>query len=183
MLGLKPMRGDAEYLDDVLNELEAMIADASSVPMRRGRAVLDRSDVLVLLDEVRKALPSELDDSERIREECREIVEESEKEARRIVERARSLADSRVESTELYRHSQRRAQEIVERAESRAEKVSRGSEDYREQVMDQLEGWVESSLYSIEESREELKNSQVRRASRRENRRSDNDQGWQASSA
>ena len=56
------MREDMQYISGVLDELEAIVQDASSVPMSKGRAVVDRSDLLVMLAELRGSLPPELAD-------------------------------------------------------------------------------------------------------------------------
>lgn len=177
------MRGDMEYLDGVLDELEAVVRDASGVPLRKGRAVLDRTDFLVLLEELREALPADIEEAERIRGECEAVVAEAGEEARRIGEQAEERAESRMEETEFYRRSQREAKEVVEQAGRYAEEVRGGAEDYRDQVMDQLEGWFESSLHSVEQSRRELGEPQARKTPRRESDSGDDGQGWQANSA
>ena len=87
------MREDMEYISGVLDELEAIVQDASRVPMRKGRAVIDRADLLVMLDELRGSLPGELSEAEAIRRECAAIVASAEEEARRIVEEAHERAD------------------------------------------------------------------------------------------
>src|ERR671929_2135356 len=109
------MREDMEYIGGVLDELEAMVQDASKVPMRKGWAVVDRADLLVMLDELRGSLPEELSEAEAIRRECAAIVAAAEEEARRIVEDAHERAEAKVLGTEVYRLSHRRAAEIVGR--------------------------------------------------------------------
>jgi hypothetical protein len=64
------MREDMQYISGVLDELEAIFQDASGVPMSKGRAVVDRSDLLVMLDELRGSLPPELAEAESLRREC-----------------------------------------------------------------------------------------------------------------
>lgn len=157
------MREDTDYISGVLDELEAVLQDASSVPMRKGRAMVDRSDLLVTLDELRGSMPAELAEAEAIRREYAAIVAGAEEEARRIVEEAHEKAEAMVLETELYRRSQRRAAEGVERAEQYALEIQGGSEVYQERVMGQLEGWFQDSLTSVGESRQELGNSPVRR--------------------
>lgn len=157
------MREDMEYMVGVLDELEAIVSDASGVPMRKGRGLVDRQDLLVMLDELRQSLPVELSQAEEIRREQANIVAGAEEEARRIVAEAHEQAEARVEYTELFRRMRRRADENVERAERYAEEVARGSEVYRDRVMGQLESWFEDSLVSVGESREELNGSPVRR--------------------
>ncbi len=184
------MREDMEYISGVLDELEAIVQDASGVPMRKGRAVVDRADLLVMLDELRGALPGELSEAEAIRRECAAIVAAAEEEARRIVEDAHERAEAKVLDTELYRRSQRRAAEAVDRAERYAQEIQGGSKVYQDRVMGQLESWFQDSLVSVGESRQELGNSPVRRSpmpsaeapppAAEEN---GHDRGWRASSA
>src|SRR5215210_7165389 len=150
------MREDMEYIDGVLDELEAIVQDASRVPMRRGRAVVDRADLLVMLDELRESLPGELSEAEAIRRECAEVVAAAEEEAHRIVEDAHERAEAKVLDTELYRRSQRRAAETVDRAERYAREIQGGSEVYQDRVLDQLESWFQDSIVSVGESRQEL---------------------------
>ena len=179
------MREDMEYISGVLDELEAIVQDASSVPMRKGRAVVDRADMLVMLDELRGSLPAELSEAEAVRRECTAVVAAAEEDARRIVELARERSEALVEDTELYRRSQRRADETVDRAERYAEEISGGSEVYQDRVMGQLENWFEDSIVSVGESRRELNGAPVRRPAPRPEPTEENDsgEGWRASSA
>jgi vacuolar-type H+-ATPase subunit H len=179
------MREDMEYIGGVLDELEAMMRDASGVPMRKGRAVVDRADLLMMLDELRGSLPGELSEAEAVRRECTTIVAAAEEEARRIIDEAHERAEERVLDTELYRRSQRRAAEGLDRAERYAREIQGGSEVYQDRVMDQLESWFQESLVSVGESRRELGNSPVRRspmpAAETPPAAEENGHGWRAS--
>ena len=165
------MREDMQYISGVLDELEAIFQDASGVPMSKGRAVVDRSDLLVMLDELRGSLPPELAEAESLRRECGATVAAAEEEAQRIIEEAHHHADAMVPETELFRRY--------------AEEVSGGSEVYRDRVMGQLENWFQDSLISVEESRQELGGVPVHRpAPRSEVVEEETDgQGWRATSA
>ena len=178
------MREDMQYISGVLDELEAIVRDASGVPIRKGRAVVDRSDLLVMLDELRGSLPPELAEAEEIRRECRAIVAAAEEEAERIIEDANHRADAMAPETELYRRAERRAREIVDGAERYAEEVADGSDVYRDRVMGQLEGWFQDSLVSVGESRQELNGVPVPRPTPAESEENEDDgRGWQVSSA
>ena len=181
------MREDMEYIGGVLDELGAAVQDASGVPMRKGRAVVDRADLLAMLDELRRVLPEELSEAEAIRRECTAVVTAAEEEARRIIEEAHEQAEAKVLATELYRRSQRRAAEAEDRAEQYAREIRGGSEVYRDRVMDQLEGWFQDSIVSVGESRQELGSSPVRRSpmpiAEPPESTEENGQDWRASSA
>lgn len=177
------MREDMQYISGVLDELEAIFEDASSVPMRKGRAVVDRADLLDLLDELKRSLPAELSEAETVRRECGAVVAAAEEEARRIVEDAHRRADELALETELYRRARRRAGEVIERAEGYAEEVARGSEVYRDRVMGQLENWFEDSLVSVAESRQELGGVPARRPEREPVSEDAEGPDWRANSA
>jgi vacuolar-type H+-ATPase subunit H len=179
------MREDMQYISGVLDELEAIVQDASGVPMSKGRAVVDRSDLLVMLDELRGSLPPELAEAEALRRERGATIAAAEEEAQRIVEEAHHRANAMVPETELVSRTERRAGEIIDGAERYAEEVSGGSEVYRDRVMEQLENWFQDSLISVEESRQELGGVPVRRSAREPEVVEENTEGrgWHASSA
>src|SRR5829696_2039346 len=99
------MREDMQYISGVLDELEAIVQDASGVPMSKGRVVVDRSDLLVMLDELRGSLPPELAEAESLRRECGATVAAAEEEALRMIEEAHRHADAMVPETELLRRT------------------------------------------------------------------------------
>ena len=179
------MREDMQYISGVLDELDAIVQDASGVPMSKGRAVVDRSDLLVMLDELRGSLPPELAEAESVRRECGATVAAAEEEAQRIVEEAHHHVNAMVPETELLRRTERRAGEVIDGAERYAEEVSSGSEVYRDRVMGQLENWFQDSLISVEESRQELGGVPVRRSAPRSEvvEEEADGQSWRASSA
>ncbi|CAN5652233.1 hypothetical protein BH24ACT22_BH24ACT22_03020 [soil metagenome] len=150
------MREEMEYINGVLEELEAIVYNASSVPMRKGRALVDRSDIVYMLEELRESLPGELSDAESVRRECSAMVAAAQEEAGRIREKAMERADEQVEHTDIYLRAQSRAAEIQAAAGQYSSEVSSGSEAYRERIMGQLENWCRDSLTSVEESRKEL---------------------------
>ncbi len=178
------MREEMEYISGVLEELDAIVYNASSVPMRRGLALIDRADVLVILEELRSALPGELSDAESVRRECSAMVAAAEEEAARIKDRARERADEQVEHTDAYLRAERKVAEVVGAAEQYAKEVSDGSEAYRERIMGNLENWCEDSLNSVKESRRELNDAPVQRAPGTDYiGEEDEGTSWQANSA
>ncbi len=183
VLGFVGMREDMEYIKGVLDELDAIVHNASPVPMRKGRALVDRSDLLVMLDELRTSLPKELSDAETVRRESSAMVAAAEEEAGRILEKARERAESQVEHTDIYLRAERRAAEITEEAERYSEEVSSGSEAYRDRIMGDLAGWCENSLSAVKDSRKELNEAPVRPPSRYQADDAEDEQGWRANSA
>ena len=191
MLGFAVMRSDLEYLTGVLDELESLVQDGSKVPMNRGRVMMDRSEALVLVEELRNSLPKELAESEEARREYESIVASAREEAERTVENARARAQELVEDSEPYRRSQRLAEENLDRAEKYSHEVCRGSEAYRDQVMTKLERWFGESMESVAAARGELESPSGREqesrqgesAGEEEPAEEDDERGWRVNSA
>src|SRR3712207_8085035 len=114
------MREDMQYISGVLDELEAIVRDASGVPIRKGRAVVDRSDLLVMLDELRGSLPQELAEAAEIRRGCGAIEAAAGGEADRIIENAHSRPDAMGPGPEHGIGAGGRATEIFDKAEGNA---------------------------------------------------------------
>lgn len=179
---MEAMRREKEYIIGVVDELEATIRDAPGVPMRGGKALVDRSDSLVLLEELREAMPHELAEAEEIGGECAAIFEAAREEAGRITDRAGERAEAKARDSESCREANRRSAGILERAERYAAEVTGGAERYRERIMGELESWFEETLVSIGESREELNSAPPRRVSS-QGRDEGTGRGWHANSA
>lgn len=150
------MRADLEYITGVLDELETLVQEASSVPMNRGKGMVGRSDALVLVQELRESLPAELEEAKGVQREYESIVAYGQEEAERVLGNARKSAEEIVAESETYRRAERRSAENLDRAERYSEEISRGAEGYREQVMTQVERWFADSLNSAAQARQEL---------------------------
>lgn len=191
MLGLSLMRSDLEYLTGVLDELETLVQDGSKVPMNRGRVTVDRSEALVLVEELRNSLPRELAESEGARREYESIVSSAREEAERLVENARNRSQELVEDSEPYQRSQRLAEENLDRAEKYSREVCRGSEAYRDQVMTRLERWFGESRESVAAARGELESPSSREQESRQDEgveeedptEEGDERGWRVNSA
>ncbi len=99
-----------------LDALVTVVEEARSVPMT-GNCVVPRGDVLELLDDVREALPGELDDAQDVLDRRDEIVTTAEREAAQ----ARSVALE--QSDELLAQAREEAERTVGQAREEAERT------------------------------------------------------------
>lgn len=150
------MRADLQHITRLLDELERLVQDASSVPMNRSKGMVGRSDTLALLQELRESLPEELEEAKRLQRERDSILGSGREEAERVLENARNSAGEMVAESEAYRWAHRRSAENLDRAEKYSEEISKGAESYKEQVMSQIESLFADSLDSASEARQQL---------------------------
>jgi cell division septum initiation protein DivIVA len=109
---------------EALDELVTICEEARGLPMTTS-CVVPRGDVLELLDDVREAIPGELDDAQDVLDHRDKIVEDATTEA----ETAR--ADATAEVERILAEAREQAQEMIAEAEHEAERVvSRGRREY-----------------------------------------------------
>jgi cell division septum initiation protein DivIVA len=115
---------DVYRVFEALDELVTICEEARGVPMTTS-CVVSRGDVLELLDDVREAIPGELDDAQDVLDHRDQLVAEATEEA----EKART--DARTEADRILAEAREQAQEMIAEAEHEAERVvSRGRREY-----------------------------------------------------
>lgn len=111
---------------EALDELVTVCEEARGLPMTTS-CVVPRGDMLELLDDVREAIPGELDDAQDVLDHRDKLVADATEEA----EKARTGA--RAEADRLLAEAREQAQQMMAEAEHEAERtVGRGRREYAE---------------------------------------------------
>lgn len=111
---------------EALDELVTLCESARGVPMT-SNCVVPRGDVLELLDDVREAIPAELDDAQDVLDQRDKLVDDATTEA----ETARTTAQA--EADRILAEAREQAQQMIAEAEHEAERtVTRGRREYAE---------------------------------------------------
>ena len=120
-----------------LDALVTVVEEARGVPMT-SNCVVPRGDVLELLDDVREALPGELDDAQDVLDRRDDIVGDAEAEAESTRSGAQAeadqlLADARAEAVALVEGARAEAEQTLAHARHEAERaVAEGRRQYTE---------------------------------------------------
>jgi cell division septum initiation protein DivIVA len=138
-----------------LAELRRVVEEARSMPMSAS-AVVNRGEVLALIDEVSSAVEEGLSDSRRVLAERDTVVAEGRKQAEQIVadaheERARLISD-----TDVYRVAKRQADEILEHARAESEELRKETDDYVDAKLANFEITLERTTEAVKRGRERL---------------------------
>ena len=111
---------------EALDELVTLCEDARGVPMTTS-CVVPRGDVLELLDDVREAIPDELDDAQDVLDQRDKLLLDAAAES----EAART--EARTEADRLLAEAREQAEQMIAEAEHEAERtVSRARREYAE---------------------------------------------------
>jgi cell division septum initiation protein DivIVA len=154
-----------ELEDDVdvqarLAELRRVIEEARSMPMSAS-AVVNRAELLGLVDEISAGLETAFADSARVVSERDAVVVGGREEADRIVADARSERDRLIEESHLHQDAQREAAKIVDRARAEADAVRRETDDYVDAKLAHFEITLERTSEAVRRGREQLTGTSV----------------------
>lgn len=138
-----------------LDEIVSAVGSARSMPMSAS-CVVNRAELLSLLEEVRQALPGSLAQAEELIGGREQMVEQARMEAERIIESAHAERGSLISDTEVARRSQNEGDRIVAEARQEAEEVRAEADDYVDSKLANFEVVLTKTLGSVGRGREKL---------------------------
>ncbi|HSE10763.1 MAG TPA: hypothetical protein VLB29_19015 [Nocardioidaceae bacterium] len=118
--------------------------------------VVNRAEMLEMLEELGAALDHELSEADRVRRQRDEVVDEGRREAERIVADARNERDHLVSDTEVYRVARRRADEVMAEAQADADGLRKETDDYVDGKLANFEISLERTMEAVRRGRERL---------------------------
>jgi len=145
-------RGD---LCDLLEHLRELVETARSMPLSNS-AIVNRDEVLELLDETVERLPEELRQARWLLKEREEYLERARREADEIVAAARVQAEGMVQRTEVVREAQRVARVTIEQAEAHGRQLRNQAEDYVDAKLASFEATLERTIGVVQKGRKRL---------------------------
>ncbi|MFD5626553.1 ATP synthase F0 subunit B [Streptomyces sp. NPDC127072] len=138
-----------------LDEIVASVGSARSMPMSAS-CVVNRAELLAMLEEVRQALPGSLAQAEELIGGREQMVEHARQEAERIIETAHAERGSLISDTEVARRSQAEGERILSEARREAEEVRAEADDYVDSKLANFEVVLTKTLGSVGRGREKL---------------------------
>ncbi|MFE5073463.1 cell division initiation protein [Streptomyces halstedii] len=138
-----------------LDEIVETVGNARSMPMSAS-CVVNRAELLALLEEVRDALPNSLAHAQEVLGGREQVVEEARQEAGRIIESARAERESLIAGTEVARRSQAEADRILSEARREAEEVRGEADEYVDSKLANFEVVLTKTIGSVDRGREKL---------------------------
>ncbi|KAB1985164.1 ATP synthase F0 subunit B [Streptomyces triticiradicis] len=138
-----------------LDEIVATVSGARSMPMSAS-CVVNRAELLSMLEEVRQALPGSLAQAQELIGGREEMVERARQEAERIIETAHAERGSLISDTEVARRSQNEADRILSESRKEAEEIRAEADDYVDSQLANFEVVLTKTLGSVGRGREKL---------------------------
>ena len=97
---------------ELLDEIEDIIDTASGFPLT-GKIMVDASEILEIVKEIRVELPDEIQQAQWIKQERQRILDEAKKEYEDILNKAQQQAEALIENDDIVIRAKKRADEIM----------------------------------------------------------------------
>ena len=140
---------------DRIDEIIALAESARSVPMSRN-CMLDRGELINMLDQLRGELPGELRRSTALLEERDKILEAGRNEAERIIAEGEAEHARLVSVNEITVSAEHEASRLVSEARAEAQRLRDEVDDYVDTALANFEQFLTRSLASIERGRDKM---------------------------
>jgi cell division septum initiation protein DivIVA len=149
------MSNDAPSIDELLLELREIVENARTMPMSAS-VLVNREDMLQLVDEILAALPDDLRHARWLLKERDDFLFQARREADEILAAARAQVERMVERTEIVREARRVAQRTVDDADAQARRMRLECEDYVDHKLGEFEVVLERTMHSVQQGRQRL---------------------------
>jgi cell division septum initiation protein DivIVA len=139
----------------VLDELVDLVEAARSMPMSAS-CVVNRADVLGLLDDLRDRLPEAMGEAREVLEERSAVLEEGEREAEALLQAARLERARLLEETDVLRAARAESDLVLAEAADEAERMRAEVDDYVDAKLAHFEIVLTGTLEAVGRGRAKL---------------------------
>jgi vacuolar-type H+-ATPase subunit H len=138
-----------------LGEIRSAVESARSMPMSSS-AVVNRAELLAMLDGLRDGLAQAFTDAERVRSSRDDVVDEGRQAARRLLDDAHTERERLLSDTDVFRLAQRQADDLLADARTEAAELRKETDEYVDAKLANFEIALERILEAVRRGRERL---------------------------
>ena len=139
----------------LLDRLERVVQEARAMPMSAS-CVVNRAEVLRLVEDLRQALPQALDRAAEVLGDKEGVVAQGRSEAERLREQAEAQRKTMLSRTEVHRAAKEEARRIIQEAEQQAEAMRLEVEEYVDAKLANFEVVLSKTLGAVQRGRARL---------------------------
>jgi len=141
---------------DILDKLQMQIENAAYVPFT-SRVMLERDEILDYIDELRAAIPEDISEASRIKDNEEKIRRQAKLEAGSMIRDAREQKNQLLEAQNITKQANQRAEDMIEQAESQVIRIQAKSMDYISELFTKAQEEMKQALALMEENKRQLK--------------------------
>jgi hypothetical protein len=140
---------------DRIDEIITLVETARNVPMSRN-CMLDRGEMVGLLEQLRNEIPSELRRAGALLDERDKILDAGQREAERMISEAEAEHHRLVSHNEVVVSADREGSRMIGEARAEAQRLRDEVDEYVDTTLANFEQFLTRSLASIERGRDKM---------------------------
>ena len=141
---------------DRIDEIISLIETARSVPMSRNNCMVDRAEMIGILEELRAELPAELRRAGALLDERDKIIDAGRREADRIIAEGEAEHARLVSVNEITVSAEHEGARLIAEARNEAQRLRDEVDDYVDTALANFEQFLTRALASIERGRDKM---------------------------
>ena len=142
---------------ELIDQLYTMVSEAWGVPLGNEKCIVERDQVLEILDEIKTAMPVELSEAKRLVSARDEFITNAKREAENILKQAEQRARQMISHEEVYLQAQKEADDLMKNAQAKIKELRQLTNDYVDDSMKRTEEAIAQALSEIRESRSKFR--------------------------
>jgi vacuolar-type H+-ATPase subunit H len=143
-------------IDYLLERLEEALTSGSRIPFSN-RSMVDEEECLSILEQIREAVPDEIQRARRINSDRDQLLAEAQEQARHVLAQAAEDSAELVDEHATSRAAEARAIEIRAEAMRSAEEIRREADEFAYAVLERLDRNLSTTLQMVRRGMRELR--------------------------
>ena len=135
---------------ELLDELEDIIDKGVTVPFT-GRCLLDKDELMELIQEIKLKLPDDLNQAKWLKNERQNILNDAKNESDKIIKEANDRLISMIDENEITKGAKEQAKAIMDKAMSDAKATKDASFQYTDTLLENVENVVTGAIQELEQ--------------------------------
>jgi len=141
--------------EEAIRRVVELVENARPVPLSTS-AMINRDEILALLDEALEAFPREMRESRWLLKERADFLAKARSEAEDLIVRARARVEQMVQRSEVVREADRRARQLLDAAEAESRRLLLETDDFCDRKLGSFEILLVRTAKLVQQGREKL---------------------------
>lgn len=125
-------------IEQIMNEIEERIDKCRTIPFW-GKGIIDKEEILELIQEMRNKFPEEMRQAKWVKEERQRIISDAQKEAAAMVKATEEKIAAMVNEHDITQQAYAKANQIIDSAQQNSREIRLGANQYADDVLRALE--------------------------------------------
>lgn len=140
----------------LLDEIEDIVEAGSGVPFSQ-KVMVDKLEILDMVNEIRIKLPDEIKQASWIKDERQRILADAQEDADNLLKDANFKLEEIIDEHEVTKLAEERAQEILTKAKNNAKEIRLGAMEYADGLLEDTQENLKEVITLLNDNRKELR--------------------------